>query len=147
MYLHYTDVDGKDMRYELGEEQITIGRSEDANLRIDDVEISRFHAAIILWDGDYVIKDLNTPNGTIVNGQKVAVAMLYPGSVIGVGSHEIILEEKSITVGKGPNTVIRKVSREMDDGKGYKTIMKEIIRDVETREKLRKKPHEDTKVR
>ena len=82
---------------------------------------------------DQVKKDLKTANGTMVNGKNIDVSLLVSGSVIRIGTTDIIFEEKvPETSARGPNTILRKVNREMEEGKGYKTIMREIIRDVDT---------------
>ncbi|MFC1498981.1 FHA domain-containing protein [Verrucomicrobiota bacterium] len=137
MFLRYMDSNGKVIHRELGTQQTVIGRSEEAEVQIKDEDASRFHAAIILWDGDYIVKDLNTSNGTLINGKGLDVAVLTPGSVIHIGSHNIFFETEKTEAGKGPSTVIQKVSGEMDQGKGYKTIMREIIRDVEIKEETK----------
>ena len=50
---------------------ITIGRSPDANVFIDNAAISRQHATLELKAGQYFIIDHNSLNGTMVNGKKI----------------------------------------------------------------------------
>ena len=50
---------------------ITIGRSPDANVFIDNAAISRLHVTLELKAGQYFIKDHNSLNGTMVNGNKI----------------------------------------------------------------------------
>ncbi len=133
MHLRYINAEGKAIYFTLGEQQVVIGRSEDADISIIDDEISRYHTAIILWDGDYVVKDLKTSNGTLLNGENVDVAVLKNGAIIRIASHDIFFEDKAPTVGRGPNTVIRKINREMDSGKGFGDMMEELVRDAETK--------------
>ncbi|MBO7531561.1 MAG: FHA domain-containing protein, partial [Lachnospiraceae bacterium] len=56
----------------LNGESIVIGKKgEDADLVIDEKEISRMHARIFLKDEDYYIEDLNSTNGTFKNGVRL----------------------------------------------------------------------------
>jgi len=50
---------------------ITIGRSPDSNVFIDNTAISRQHATLELKAGQYFITDHNSLNGTMVNGKKI----------------------------------------------------------------------------
>jgi pSer/pThr/pTyr-binding forkhead associated (FHA) protein len=51
--------------------RITIGRSPDANVFIDNTAISRQHATLELKDGQYFITDHSSLNGTMVNDKKI----------------------------------------------------------------------------
>ncbi len=51
--------------------KLTIGRSTDADVVIDNTAISRHHSTIELRDGMHYIADLNSTNGTTVNGKKI----------------------------------------------------------------------------
>jgi pSer/pThr/pTyr-binding forkhead associated (FHA) protein len=59
-------------RYLLDSNSIIIGRSENANIFLDDITVSREHAKITKEnDGNFYIKDLNSMNGTYVNLENV----------------------------------------------------------------------------
>ncbi|MBI2439841.1 MAG: FHA domain-containing protein [Lentisphaerae bacterium] len=128
MILRYGLPDGKEKEVKLSQKAITIGRGADADLQITDKLASRLHCGISYWDEAYFIRDFNSRNGTLVNGQPIKVSRLKPGDRIQVG--DTIL---SVTAGpsKGPATVMRELKDEMAKGKGYHTIMREIIRDEE----------------
>src|SRR6516225_7489194 len=64
---------------------ITIGREEGNSLRLNDERVSRFHAKIQLDNGDVVLTDLESTNGTKVNGKTVQIRRLRPGDQIWVG--------------------------------------------------------------
>jgi Nif-specific regulatory protein len=68
---------------------VTIGRSEEADVMIDDPNCSRVHVAIRYWDDLFVIRDMNSRNGTLVNGQKIIVAPLNPGDIIRIGNTDL----------------------------------------------------------
>jgi Domain of unknown function (DUF4388)/FHA domain len=73
---------------------VTIGRALDADLRLPDGLTSRRHAEITIVDGHVVIEDLESANGTFVNGSRVRRAQLRLGDrvLIGVTSLELSLE-------------------------------------------------------
>jgi pSer/pThr/pTyr-binding forkhead associated (FHA) protein len=68
---------------------ITIGRGTEADVTIDDPQCSRVHSAIRYWDDIFVVRDMNSRNGTFVNGQKIEVAKLGPGDVLKIGNTEL----------------------------------------------------------
>ena len=60
----------------LKDETITIGRMKGNTIVIEDVSISLMHAKITRKDGAFFLKDLNSTNGTLVNGQRINEARL-----------------------------------------------------------------------
>jgi pSer/pThr/pTyr-binding forkhead associated (FHA) protein len=57
--------------HELAEERITIGRAPDNTIQIDDPSVSGRHAQLLLIGQRYQLKDLDSTNGTRVNGEAV----------------------------------------------------------------------------
>jgi pSer/pThr/pTyr-binding forkhead associated (FHA) protein len=68
---------------------VTIGRAQEADICIDDPKASRINAAIRYWDDIFVIRDMKSHNGTMLNKEKIEVAKLNAGDVIRVGDTEI----------------------------------------------------------
>lgn len=67
-------------------DSITIGRKEDNSISIDDPYISQIHAEIIVNDGRMFVNDLESTNGTYVNGQRVkGKRELYAGDKLEIG--------------------------------------------------------------
>lgn len=64
---------------------VTIGREEGNMLRLNDERVSRFHAKVQTEDGDVIITDLESTNGTRVNGSPVQIRRLRPGDQISIG--------------------------------------------------------------
>lgn len=64
---------------------VTIGREEDNKIRLNDERISRFHAKIQVTDGRVILTDLESTNGTRVNGHPVRMRVLSIGDQIHVG--------------------------------------------------------------
>ena len=63
--------DGQKLSHELTDEITTVGRAEDNVLQIPDGSVSSRHAEIVHRDEKYYLKDLNSTNGTTVNGRTV----------------------------------------------------------------------------
>ena len=132
MKLRYKGSDGNEHQYDLSDQPVSIGRSPDADLVLVDDRASRFHCGIRPWDSDYIVKDLKSRNGTYVNGERVEVAVLHIGDEVRVGSTTFYFEEKQI---RGTTTIIREVDNAMDSGKGYNTLMREIVQESSDEEK------------
>jgi pSer/pThr/pTyr-binding forkhead associated (FHA) protein len=72
-------------RVPLAPEGTTIGRSRDSNILLADDRVSRRHARIDLRQGVFVISDLGSANGTLVNGQRIQRQALRDGDEIRIG--------------------------------------------------------------
>ncbi|WP_197439812.1 FHA domain-containing protein [Calycomorphotria hydatis] len=64
---------------------ITIGREEENTIRLNDERVSRFHAKLQDDGGKVILTDLESTNGTRVNGRPVQVRILRPGDQLSVG--------------------------------------------------------------
>src|SRR5438874_3045582 len=63
---------------------VTIGREEGNVLRLNDERVSRFHAKVQFDNGEVIITDLDSTNGTRVNGNVVQIRRLRPGDRVHV---------------------------------------------------------------
>ena len=64
--------------FPLGSEPITIGRSSDSSLVIRDDYTSTHHARLMLWHDDWMVQDLDSTNGTFLDGKRLAVPTSVP---------------------------------------------------------------------
>jgi pSer/pThr/pTyr-binding forkhead associated (FHA) protein len=78
-----------------GERSLLIGRSRGCDLQVPDSDTSRRHAEIYRSDGNYVLRDLGSTNGTFVNGRPVKEHRLEPGDRIQISGSEITFCEIS----------------------------------------------------
>jgi len=60
------------------EEQFTIGRSGDSSLVIRDDTTSTHHARLMLWNDQWMVQDLDSTNGTFVDGKRVSIPTPVP---------------------------------------------------------------------
>ena len=78
-------------KYRLSKDHpISIGRSRLNEIRPDDPSISAQHCRIIPENGEYIIYDLGSTNGTIVNNIHVNMAVLEEGDTIRIGATNLV---------------------------------------------------------
>jgi pSer/pThr/pTyr-binding forkhead associated (FHA) protein len=75
--------------YNMSKERYTVGRLPDNDIRIDNAAVSGHHALIINILNDSFLEDLNSTNGTYVNGKIIKKHALQHGDVITVGHHAL----------------------------------------------------------
>jgi pSer/pThr/pTyr-binding forkhead associated (FHA) protein len=75
--------------YNMNKERYTIGRLPDNDIRIDNSAVSGHHSLIINILNDSFLEDLNSTNGTYVNGKLIKKHALQHGDVITVGHHQL----------------------------------------------------------
>ena len=112
----------KGQRFDITKGEITIGRVQDNDVTVEDVAASSHHCKVIHKEDQYIIRDLGSTNGTLLNGMEVAQSHLNPGDMITVGSIEMKIdgddmqtdEDRSIQSDRGAsanNTVVLDRSR------------------------------------
>lgn len=80
-------------RQELSTERAVLGRSRECEVRVSDLNVSRRHAEIREQDDHWILVDLGSTNGTLLNGRKIDREQLTNGDTITVGSTEIVFGE------------------------------------------------------
>jgi len=68
--------------FELSEAKITVGRTPDNKIHIADNSVSSHHAELILDGSDYSVRDLDSTNGSRVNGEKISTSALRRGDTL-----------------------------------------------------------------
>lgn len=84
---------------ELQTDRTTIGRVEDNTFQIADPSVSSHHCEVHLRGSDIFIRDLNSTNGTFINGNKVEESILKPGQILRLGQVELKLEVEGAAPG------------------------------------------------
>lgn len=79
--------------YKLGRTKTGMGRWSENEIMLNDSNISRQHAEIKYYNGAYYLCDLNSTNGTYLNGEKVRQEIIAPGDKIVLGRTELQVEE------------------------------------------------------
>jgi Protein of unknown function (DUF3662)/FHA domain len=81
---------GHQRTYEISTPLVILGRGTDCDLRLVDPGVSRHHAEIRVEDGEVVLVDLGSTNGTFVNGQPVRRVPLADGTRVTLGRTTLV---------------------------------------------------------
>jgi hypothetical protein len=80
------------LSHELQGDKTTIGRLEDNAFAIPEPSVSSHHCEVLLRGADMVVHDLDSTNGTFVNGEQVTETVLKPGQILRLGQLEMRFE-------------------------------------------------------
>lgn len=93
-------------RYDIPQttERVRIGRSEDCEVQIDNLGVSRYHAEIVRKEGFDILRDLRSNNGTFVNGRRIDSHNLNDGDEVSIGKFTIayLAGENSVAPAPAP---------------------------------------------
>ena len=79
---------------EFSKGRIVIGRAKDTDFQLDDPNVSRRHAAIYWENGRVMVEDLDSTNGTLVNGYPILNTPLKQADVVYIGGHKLTVETR-----------------------------------------------------
>jgi len=106
--------------HELKVDKTTIGRVEDNTFQIAEPSVSSHHCEILLKGTDVVVHDLNSTNGTFINGEKVSESPLKPGQILRLGQIEMRLETDAPSGGAGAAASKKQLDHTMVMQRGVK---------------------------
>jgi len=88
---------------------LSIGRNEKNDIIIGNLAVSGFHARVEFRENNVVVSDLESKNGTYVNGNRVKKATLANGDELGVGKHQLLFSEHraDVTFHETPLTAMK----------------------------------------
>lgn len=72
--------------------ELVIGRHRGCDVVLSDLSVSRRHARLVFRDGRWILQDLDSTNGTMVNGRRVGRSELRPGDHIALGVEWLTLD-------------------------------------------------------
>ncbi len=106
----------------LDQNVITIGTAPDNDIVLEDETVSRHHCRIVQEDEEYVAVDLQSTNGTFINGVRIREAYLAPGLIVTAGNTQIQFNPMEEEV-----PVVASESEQFGDIVGRSIIMREIF--------------------
>ena len=89
----FYEVDGRPQVYSLLKDEISIGRSSESDVVLNDFSVSRKHAVIVKKNDDWTVQDNHSTNGIRVNGKTVTDSAIKDGDEIGVGTFTLRLRD------------------------------------------------------
>lgn len=133
-------MNGQNMaEYNMSKERYTIGRLPDNDVRIDNPTVSGHHSLIINILNDSFLEDLNSTNGTYVNGKLIKKHALQHGDVVTVGKHQLryvdaVSEEEEEDDEFARTMVIDSsdVAARVNEGNGSEAVAEPAAREAET---------------
>jgi len=84
--------------FQLQQDVMTVGRDKNMDINLDIASISSRHASITREGNRYTLRDLDSTNGTMVNGTKIKIAQLKPKDILLLGSVEFMFDGEDIEV-------------------------------------------------
>lgn len=81
--------------HELKVDKTTIGRVDDNTFPIAEASVSSHHCEILRKGPDVVVHDLNSTNGSFINGERITESVLKPGQILRLGQIEMRLETET----------------------------------------------------
>lgn len=75
-----------------GADELLVGRHSSCDVVLDDPTVSRRHARLRRRDGVWVLQDLDSTNGTLLNGHRVGRCRLRPGDRLVLGEHHLLVD-------------------------------------------------------
>lgn len=79
------------LTYILGDGETVAGRSDEADIFLGDVTVSRQHARFTVDEGGLRVEDLRSTNGTYVNAERQDLAELHPGDEVIIGKFHLVV--------------------------------------------------------
>ncbi len=76
---------------------VSIGRARDNDVVVENLSVSRNHARIRRQGGKFILTDLNSANGTYVNGVKITKTEIVDSDVVSVGKHKILFVNRPVS--------------------------------------------------
>src|SRR5512141_3522528 len=111
------EVEGQTRRYLLSGEDVSIGRSSENGIVLNDFSVSRKHALLSERGGVWTIEDLKSTNGLKVNGEFTPKAEIRPGDVLSVGTFTLTVKEQptfrgrpSVSISDASATFVRSIA-------------------------------------
>jgi hypothetical protein len=101
--------------YNMNKERYTIGRLPDNDIRIDNPAVSGHHSLIINILNDSFLEDLNSTNGTYVNGKLIKKHALQHGDVVTAGLHQLRFVEDDSEQDEFEKTIVIQPSQRPAD--------------------------------
>ena len=124
---------GDGAEFALGATPVTLGRDAACEIVLDDPSVSKRHAQILLVDGEFILRDQNSHNGTFVGDERITHKVLNSGDIVAIGPYKMLFVAVEEQPGEGEIVLARG-----DVGEASIAVASEVRRmDREINEKIR----------
>src|ERR1700675_2745583 len=109
--------DGTNLDVPLSRERTTIGRRADNDICLPNLAVSGEHAVVVTILADSFLEDLNSTNGTLVNGSPIAKYFLRDRDQIDVGRHRLVycVDDDAVIDSEAVAGMARFAARDFDE--------------------------------
>lgn len=114
-----------------------IGRSDDVDLVISSKDVSRRHAKVMYNGNDFTIEDLESTNGTFVNGKRITKGTLQIGDEILIGDYKIFLDDGSSPLSCPEATEVGRKGQETVIIEKHFSTLRKKLKNSELKEEFR----------
>ena len=105
--------------FELSGKEVTVGRIEDNAIQLEHASVSGHHAVLTLDEQDYVLKDLDSTNGSRVNGEKITSQKLRRNDMVRLGNIELLYDSEHAPPGRPMPSLSERVNLAECTTKGH----------------------------
>ena len=105
----------RETRFAVTTPSVDIGRSDDNLLQIKDVKVSRYQCKIVQTPLGFLLSDLESSNGTFLNGKRVDRTLLHNNDAIKIGNVEIVFSESNSGPAENKGPVVISLGQPADD--------------------------------
>ncbi len=121
---------------DLPELTVLLGRDENADIQLDSPTVSRRHASLERRGQEYWIRDLDSLNGTLVNGKSITETLLSDGDVVEIQDHVLVFREGELRQydSWGVRIEGRDLTQRVKTQDGQRTILDQVGITVQPRE-------------
>jgi len=115
--------------HELTKPAMVIGRDPTSDIVVDNLGVSRAHCQLLRRGTAYVLQDMNSANGTWVNGERVGEHYLNDGDKIGVGKYVVVFsnpEQAAAAQAEGQRIVPDSMNTYMMDGDAIRQRLEQL---------------------
>ncbi|MBI2923744.1 MAG: FHA domain-containing protein [Planctomycetes bacterium] len=103
--------EGVEEKFHFLDDVVTLGRVSTNTIQVKDAKASRNHCELRRAGDSWKLVDLESSNGTAVNGNKVNTYLLKPGDIVSIGQFQVVFEPELAT---GPKLPAKKVEAEIE---------------------------------
>ena len=107
--LEILDGDSAGDTFDLGSASISIGRRQGNTIVLDDEKVSGRHAEVVAEDDHFLLKDLDSTNGTFLDGRQIGEVVLTANDIVRVGRVRVAFKEKGAPTPGGEDMRVRKI--------------------------------------
>jgi predicted component of type VI protein secretion system len=105
--------------FELTGPEMTVGRLEDNQIQLEHASVSGHHAVLTLDEQDYALKDLDSTNGSRVNGEKITTQKLRRNDIVRLGNIELLYDSENAPPGRPMPSLSERVNLAECTTKGH----------------------------